>query len=145
MTMMMQAAPNSSGLVNQVPARLLPTCGFPRHVSVFSSANQSNWRSPPRGLYRFSNRCRPEWAGWLSGWLTHSPPRQYTFIDCLRQVAALEIRESLVDCSQLARGLGGTTMGPVTTLQPRHGLFCCPLIQRPPTATLTSPPGEHSY
>ncbi|ORZ32281.1 hypothetical protein BCR44DRAFT_1440461, partial [Catenaria anguillulae PL171] len=36
-------------------------------------------------------------------------------------------------------------MGPVTTLRPRHVLFCCPLIQRPPTATLTSPPGEHSY
>ncbi|ORZ34274.1 hypothetical protein BCR44DRAFT_1436919 [Catenaria anguillulae PL171] len=52
MTMMMQAAPNSSGLVNQVPARLLPTCGFPRHVSIFSSANQSNWRSPPRGFGR---------------------------------------------------------------------------------------------
>ncbi|ORZ41073.1 hypothetical protein BCR44DRAFT_1424328, partial [Catenaria anguillulae PL171] len=63
MTMMMQAAPNSSGLVNQVPARLLPTCGFPRHVSVFSSNNQSNWRSPPLPVSVAESVpiCSPPW------------------------------------------------------------------------------------
>ncbi|ORZ35708.1 hypothetical protein BCR44DRAFT_1434036, partial [Catenaria anguillulae PL171] len=65
------AAPNSSGLVNQVPARLLPTCGFPRHVSVFSSANQSNWRSPP--LPVSVAESAPICVGWLACWLAHSP------------------------------------------------------------------------
>ncbi|ORZ34551.1 hypothetical protein BCR44DRAFT_39207 [Catenaria anguillulae PL171] len=45
MTMMTQAAPNSSGLASQVPARLLPTCGFPRHIrSLIVYVKSPPWR-----------------------------------------------------------------------------------------------------